>query len=122
MSEISMQGKICLITGSTSGMGNITAKELAGRGATVVLVARNRAKGEATQAEIRRATGNENVDLLIADLSLLQDVRRLTAAFQQKYSHLHVLVNNAGAIYSSRNVTSEGFETTFVVNYLAPFC
>ena len=121
MSEISMRGKICLVTGGTSGMGKVTARELAKSGATVVLVARNREKGEATQAAIRQETGNENVDLLIADLSLLQEVRRLVAEFQQKYRHLHVLVNNAGAIYSSREVTSEGFEATFVVNYLAPF-
>lgn len=121
MSEIRMRGKICLVTGSTSGMGKVTAKELANRGATVVLVSRYREKGEATQAEIKRETGNENVDLLVADLSLLQDVRRLATEFQQKYRHLHVLVNNAGAIYSSRVVTSEGFERTFAVNYLAPF-
>jgi len=121
MSEINMQGKICLVTGSTSGMGKVTAKELAKMGATVVLVGRNREKGEATQAEIKRETGNENVDLLIADLSLLQDVRHLAAEFQQKYHHLHVLVNNAGAIYSSREVISEGLEATFAVNYLAPF-
>ncbi len=121
MKEMSLQGKICLVTGSTSGMGKVTAKELALRGATVVLVGRNREKGAATQAEIMRETGNENVDLLIADLSLLQDVRRLAASFQQKYHHLHVLVNNAGAIYGSRIVTSEGLEATFIVNYLAPF-
>ncbi len=121
MIETSLQGKICLITGSTSGMGKVTARELASKGATVVLVGRNREKGEATQAELRRETGNENVDLLIADLSLLQDVRHLATEFQQKYRHLHILVNNAGAIYSSRNVTSEGLEATFVVNYLAPF-
>src|SRR5436305_15125809 len=67
MSESSMRGKICLVTGSTSGMGKVTARELASRGATVVLVGRNRQKGEATQAEIRRETGNENVDLLIQE-------------------------------------------------------
>ena len=67
MFEINMLGKICLVTGSTSGMGKITARELASRGATVVLVGRNREKGEATQAEIRRETGNENVDLLIQE-------------------------------------------------------
>ena len=121
MSENSMRGKICLITGSTSGMGKVTAKELASRGATVVLVGRNREKGEATQAEIRQKTGNEHVDLLIADLRLLQDVRRLATEFQHTYRHLHVLVNNAGVIYPSRTLTSEGLEATFVVNYLAPF-
>jgi NAD(P)-dependent dehydrogenase (short-subunit alcohol dehydrogenase family) len=121
MSENSMQGKICLVTGSTSGMGKVTARELASRGATVVLVGRNREKGEATQAEIRRETGNEHVDLLVADLRLLQEVRRLATEFQHKYRHLHVLVNNAGAIYDSRTITSERLEATFVVNYLAPF-
>ena len=121
MIDQSLQGKICLVTGSTSGMGKVTARELASRGATVVLVSRNREKGEATQAEIKQSTGNENVDLLIADLSLLQEVRRLAEAFQQKYGHLHILVNNAGGTYSSRTVTSEGLEATLAFNYLAPF-
>jgi NAD(P)-dependent dehydrogenase (short-subunit alcohol dehydrogenase family) len=121
MSEMSLQGKICLVTGSTSGIGKVTARELANKGATVVLVSRSRAKGEATLAEIKQSTGNENVDLLVADLSLLQEVRRLAAEFQQKYHHLHILVNNAGGVYSSRTVTSEGLEATVVVNYLAPF-
>jgi NAD(P)-dependent dehydrogenase (short-subunit alcohol dehydrogenase family) len=121
MTENNMQGKVCLITGSTSGMGKATARALASRGATVVLVGRDREKGEATQTEIRRETGNENVDLLIADLSLLQDVHALAASFQQKHRHLHILINNAGAIYNTRNITTEGFEATFAVNYLAPF-
>jgi NAD(P)-dependent dehydrogenase (short-subunit alcohol dehydrogenase family) len=121
MTESNLQGKICLVTGSTAGIGKVTARELANKGATVVLVSRNRAKGEATQAEIKQATGNENVDLLVADLSLLQEVRRLAAAFQQKYNHLHILVNNAGGTYSSRTVTSEGLEATLAFNYLAPF-
>ena len=121
MAKSHLRGKICLVTGSTAGIGKVTARELASSGATVVLVSRNRAKGEATQAEIKRATGNENVDLLVADLSSLQDVRRLAEAFQQKYRRLHLLVNNAGGTYSVRTVTSEGLEATFVFNYLAPF-
>jgi NAD(P)-dependent dehydrogenase (short-subunit alcohol dehydrogenase family) len=121
MTETSLQGKICLVTGSTAGIGKVTARELAKMGATVVLVSRNRAKGEATQAEIKQATGNEHVDLLVADLSLLQDVRRLAGAFQQKYRHVHILVNNAGGTYGSRTVTSEGLEATLAFNYLAPF-
>ncbi len=121
MKNSNLQGKICLVTGSTSGIGKVTSKELANEGATVVLVSRDRAKGEATQAEIKQATGNANIDLLIADLSLLQDVRRLANEFQQKYNHLHILVNNAGSVYSSRKITSEGLEATLVFNYLAPF-
>src|ERR1700680_850701 len=121
MTENRLQGKICLVTGSTSGIGKVTARELANRGATVVLVSRSRAKGEATQAEIKQATGNQQVELLVADLSVLENVRRLAAEFQQTYPHLHLLVNNAGCAYPTRTITSEGFEATLAVNYLAPF-
>ena len=76
MTENSLQGKICLVTGSTSGIGKVTARELANRGASVVLVSRSRAKGEATQAEIKQATGNQHVELLVADLSVLEDACR----------------------------------------------
>ncbi|HBE29591.1 MAG TPA: short-chain dehydrogenase [Ktedonobacter sp.] len=121
MTENHLEGKICFVTGSTSGIGKVTARELADRGATVVLVSRNRAKGEAMQAEIKQATGNQHVDLLVADLSLLEDVRRLAAEFQQTHRHLHLLVNNAGCAYPRRTLTSEGLEATLAVNYLAPF-
>ena len=121
MTEKALQEKICLVTGSTSGIGKVTARELANRGATVVLVSRSRAKGEATQAEIKQATGNQQVELLVADLSLLQDVRRLAADFQHTHRHLHLLVNNAGGAYPRRTLTSEGLEATLAVNYLAPF-
>ena len=112
---------MCLVTGSTSGIGKVTARELANSGASVVLVSRSRAKGEATQAEIKQATGNQEVELLVADLSLLEDVRRLAAEFQQTHRHLHLLVNNAGGAYPTRTLTSEGLEATLAVNYLAPF-
>jgi len=121
MTENNQQGKICLVTGSTSGIGKVTARELANRGATVVLVSRSRAKGEATQAEIKQATGNQYVELLVADLSVLEDVRRLAAEFQQAHDRLHLLINNAGCAYPTRTLTSEGFEATLAVNYLAPF-
>ena len=121
MTENHLEGKICLVTGSTSGIGKVTARELAKQGATVVLVSRTRAKGEATQAEITQATGNPHVELLVADLSLLADVRRLASEFQHTNSHLHLLVNNAGCAYPTRTLTSEGLEATLVVNYLAPF-
>src|SRR3989440_11859155 len=121
MTENRLQGKMCLVTGSTSGIGKVTARELANRGATVVLVSRNLAKGEATQADIKRATGNQQVELLVADLSLLEDARRLAAEFQHTHRHLHLLVNNAGGAYPRRTLTSEGLEATLVVNYLAPF-
>jgi NAD(P)-dependent dehydrogenase (short-subunit alcohol dehydrogenase family) len=121
MTENTLQEKICLVTGSTSGIGKVTARELANRGATVVLVSRSRAKGEATQAEIKQATGNQNVELLVADLSVLEDVRKLATEFQHTHDHLHLLVNNAGCAYPRRTLTPDGFEATLAVNYLAPF-
>jgi NAD(P)-dependent dehydrogenase (short-subunit alcohol dehydrogenase family) len=121
MTENRLEGKICLVTGSTSGIGKVTARELANRGATVVLVSRSRAKGEATQAEITQATGNQNLELLVADLSVLENVRKLASEFQQTHDHLHLLVNNAGCAYPTRTLTPDGFEATLAVNYLAPF-
>ena len=122
MTENRVQGKICLVTGSTSGIGKVTARELANRDATVVLVSRSRAKGEATQAEIKQATGNQHVELLVADLSLLEEVRRLAAEFQHTHHHLHLLVNNAGCAYPTRTLTSEGLEATLAVITWPLFC
>jgi NAD(P)-dependent dehydrogenase (short-subunit alcohol dehydrogenase family) len=116
-----MQGKICLITGANSGIGKATALGLAKMGATVVMVSRNREKGEAAQAEIKTKSGNEAVDLLLADLSSLQEVRQLAQDFKQRYTHLHVLINNAGVNLLRRRVSVDGYEMTFAVNYLAPF-
>lgn len=121
MAEQSMQGKVCLVTGSSTGIGKVTARELARMGATVVMLCRNRAKGEAARTEIIAATNNEQVDLIIADLAIQSDVRRAAEEYKQKYSQLHVLINNAGGINSTRKVTPDGLETTFATNHLAPF-
>jgi NAD(P)-dependent dehydrogenase (short-subunit alcohol dehydrogenase family) len=121
MTEIDMQGKICLVTGSSSGIGKVTARELARAGATVVMVCRNQAKGEAARQEIQAATGSKTVDLLIADLASMADVRRIASEFKQKYTQLHVLINNAGGANNTRQVTPDGYEATFAANYLAPF-
>ena len=116
-----MEGKICLITGATSGIGSATALGLARMGATLVLVARDQARGEAARSEIASLSGNSAVDLLLADLSSQQSIRRLVADFGQRYPHLHVLINNAGLFSLRRRVTVDGMELTFAVNYLAPF-
>jgi NAD(P)-dependent dehydrogenase (short-subunit alcohol dehydrogenase family) len=117
----SMQGKICLITGANSGIGKATALGLAQMGATVVMVCRDRTKGETAQAEIKAKSGNTAVDLLLADLASLQSVRQLAQDFKQRYAHLHVLINNAGVNVLRRRETVDGYEMTFAVNYLAPF-
>jgi NAD(P)-dependent dehydrogenase (short-subunit alcohol dehydrogenase family) len=116
-----MQGKICLITGANSGVGKATALGLARMGATVVMVCRNQAKGEEAQKEVQAQSGNSDVHLLLADLSSQQSIRELVAQFQQQFSQLHVLINNAGVVPLGRRETVDGLEMTFAVNYLAPF-
>src|SRR6266576_1388799 len=98
MANSSMQGKVCLVTGTSAGIGKVTARELARMGAIVVMICRNRARGEAVQAEIKEASGNDKVDLIVADLSSLAEVRRAASEFKQNYTQLHVLINNAGGI------------------------
>src|SRR5256714_6127245 len=117
----SMQGKICMVTGANSGIGKATALALAQMGATVVMVCRDRARGEEARSEIITKSRNNAVDLLQADLSSQQSIRQLVEHFQHHYTHLHVLINNAGAAFPRRRETVDGLEMTFAVNYLAPF-
>ncbi len=116
-----MKGRVCLVTGATSGIGKVTARALAGMGATVLVVGRNQAKTQAILDEIKQATGNANLDLFLADLSVQQQVRDLAEAVLSRHPHLHVLVNNAGATNRTRSVSSDGIEMTFAVNHLAYF-
>lgn len=116
-----MHEKVCLVTGATNGIGKITALALAKQGAAVVLVGRNQQKAQATQEEIRRESGNGKVDYLVADLSSLTEVRGVARAFCRKYSQLHVLVNNAGALFDQRQTSADGFEMTFALNHLSYF-
>ncbi len=115
-----MQGKVCLVTGATSGIGQATALGLARQGATLVIVARSPERGEAARRAIEQASG-ASVDLLLADLSSQTSVRQLAATFLQRYDRLHVLLNNAGVFLTRRHLTSDGIEMTLAVNHLAPF-
>ena len=110
-----------MITGGNAGLGKATALALAGRDAKVVIVSRSRKRGEAALAEMRRESGRDDIDLLVADLSSQRQVRRLAADFKQKYERLHVLVNNAGVIPRARQITEDGLEMQFAVNHLAYF-
>ena len=116
-----MDGKICLITGATSGIGKATAMGLANMGASVVMVGRDRGRGEAAMAEIKEGSPNTSVDLMLADLSSQVEVRRLAGEFKETYPRLDVLINNAGVIRSKRITTADGLEMTFAVNHLAYF-
>ena len=116
-----MNGKICLVTGATSGIGKATALALAQLGATVVIVSRSSARCAEVVKEIKRISGNDAVEALIADLSIMAEVRQVADQFKAKYQQLHVLINNAGGAYGKRQVTSEGFEKTFALNHLGCF-
>jgi NAD(P)-dependent dehydrogenase (short-subunit alcohol dehydrogenase family) len=118
---IMMHDKICLITGGTNGIGKSTALGLANMGGTVVIVGRNAQKTSQVVEEIRAASGNGKVNPLLADLSSQQEVRRLANEFNSRYSHLHVLINNAGGFFMKRQLSADGIEMTFALNHLAPF-
>jgi len=116
-----IDGKLCLITGATSGIGAATATELAGQGAHVLLVARDPARGRATAAAITAAHPGAQLEVLDCDLAQLEDVRRLAHTVEDSHGRLDVLVNNAGAVNFTRRSTLDGYEQTFAVNHLAPF-
>jgi NAD(P)-dependent dehydrogenase (short-subunit alcohol dehydrogenase family) len=110
-----------MVTGATGGIGEITATALARNGATVVVVGRSREKAIATVEKIKKATGNQKVEYMLADLSSQKDVRHLAEEFKAKYDRLHVLVNNAGALYTKREESVDGIELTFALNHLGYF-
>ena len=116
-----MHGKVCLVTGATSGIGAETAKQLAQRGATVVVVGRDAQKSAATVAQIRRKTGNPSVEFLLADLSSQKEIRALAQQFKSRHARLDVLVNNAGGIWMTRHESVDGIEMTLAVNHLSYF-
>ena len=116
-----MAGKTCLVTGATAGIGRQIALELAHMGADVLLAGRNQAKCAATANEIREDSRNPAVEYLVADLSSQEQVRRLAQEFKERRQRLDVLVNNAGAIYLSRQKSADGIEMTFALNHLSYF-
>lgn len=118
---VNMRDKVCLVTGANTGIGLETARGLARMGATVLMLCRDRMRAEAARAEIRRELPEARLELVIADLSLLSEVRRAAQEVNARPGPLHVLVNNAAVIPREREVTAEGLERQWVVNHLAPF-
>ncbi|HET9931208.1 MAG TPA: SDR family NAD(P)-dependent oxidoreductase, partial [Polyangiaceae bacterium] len=116
-----LEGRVILLTGATEGIGKAAAHELSRRGATLVLVGRNREKGERLVGELKGSSKNSNIDLLIGDLSSLADVRAVAEAFRRKYDRLHVLVNNAGALFRDYVLSKDGIEMTFALNHMGYF-
>ena len=120
-SESGMKGKVCVITGATSGIGLVAAERLAAMGARLVLVGRDKARGEAALAQIRRQVPGAELRIHYADLSRLAEMNHLAAEIAALEPRIDVLINNAGAMFNERRVTQDGFERTFALNHMAYF-
>jgi NAD(P)-dependent dehydrogenase (short-subunit alcohol dehydrogenase family) len=116
-----MQHKTVIITGANAGIGRVTALELAQKGAHVIMVCRDKERGAAAQQAIIQQSGNNRVDLLLADLSVQSDIQELSQTIHKRYNHLDVLVNNAGAYIASRKTSADGLEYTFALNHMSYF-
>jgi len=116
-----MRGKVCLVTGASSGIGRATAAALSEIGAVVIMVCRDEARGKVARTKVISETGDQSVDLMTADLASPASVRGLAAEFDSKYPKLDLLVNDAAVFVSKRVMTSDGLELMFATNYLGPF-
>jgi NAD(P)-dependent dehydrogenase (short-subunit alcohol dehydrogenase family) len=118
---VNLEDKIVLITGATSGLGKAAAQQLAEKNAHLVLLSRNKEKGEKIRYEIIQQSHNNNIDLLLCDLASLNSVYNATKEFKEKYPHLDILINNAGVIHSNKRYIQDGYDNIFGVNYLSHF-
>lgn len=116
-----MKDKTVLITGSTDGIGRQTAFELASRFSNIIIHGKDDKKIEKTVKFIKDNTRNENIDYVKADLSLLKDIKEMSEILEKKYKKIDVLINNAGIFSHKRIITPDGFELTFMINYLSHF-
>jgi NAD(P)-dependent dehydrogenase (short-subunit alcohol dehydrogenase family) len=116
-----MNGKVCLVTGATDGIGKVSARVLAELGAKVIIVGRNPEKSAIVLDELRSISGNENIDLLMADLAVMQEVRDLAEQVISRYDRIDVLLNNAGGYFTKHEITSDGLEMTFALNHMSYF-
>jgi NAD(P)-dependent dehydrogenase (short-subunit alcohol dehydrogenase family) len=117
----SIEGKTCVITGATSGIGLTTARALAALGVRLVLVGRDRARGDAALADLRARAPRLQAEIHYADLSHLDEARRLGAELSAALPRIDILINNAGALFQRRSVTTDGLERTFELNHMAYF-
>ncbi len=116
-----MNGRTCLITGATDGIGKETAIGMAKNGYNLILIGRNEEKGKKVSDEIRKIADSIDIDFFTADLMLMKEVSRVADEVCQKYDCIDVLINNVGAYFAFRDVTEEGFERTFALNHLGYF-
>ncbi|MBW6480081.1 MAG: SDR family oxidoreductase [Bacteroidales bacterium] len=118
---MNLQGKVCIVTGATSGIGKETAKAIAAKGATVVLPIRDSLKGDILKDEILKQNPDAIIDLMHCNLASFDSIRNFVREFKIKYDKLHLLINNAGIWETKRNLSEDGVEMNFAVNHLAPF-
>jgi len=116
-----MSERVCVVTGANGGIGRATAAELARRGDTVVMICRSKERGEAARDAIVAEAKHDRVELVLADLSSMAEVRRAAAEIVARHPKIQVLVNNAAVFLPKREVTAEGLEKTFATNYLSHF-
>ncbi|QLH69790.1 SDR family NAD(P)-dependent oxidoreductase [Rhodopseudomonas palustris] len=113
--------RTALVTGANSGLGKAIVTALAADGLRVGLVARDRGRGEAALADVRAATGNQDLHLFVADLADHVSVRALAQAVRNRFDRLHLLINNAGTAFPERRLSPQGIERAFAINHLGPF-
>jgi NAD(P)-dependent dehydrogenase (short-subunit alcohol dehydrogenase family) len=116
-----MHGKIVLIMGANSGIGFVTAVELAKMGARVLMVCRDSERGAHARAAVAKVASGAAPELMLADMSSKQAIRALADDARQRFARIDVLINNAGAIFAKREFTADGTERTFATNHLGPF-
>jgi len=116
-----LAGKTCVVTGANSGLGKAISRQLAARGARLIMVCRSRERGQAAKREIEAADGAASVRLRLADLASLEDVRRAATELAAELDALDVLVNNAGVYRARLELTEDGFEKTLAVNHLGHY-
>jgi NAD(P)-dependent dehydrogenase (short-subunit alcohol dehydrogenase family) len=118
---MSMAGKLVVVTGATSGIGEVAALSLAGQGARVVFVARDRARGDATLANLKAANSSADHKMHLGDLSSISEMKRVANEITARESRIDVLINNAGAVFLSRKTSVDHLEMTFATNHMAYF-
>ena len=116
-----MRGKVVVITGGTSGIGQVAAEQLAGMGARIVLIARDKARADATLVRLNAAGPNAKHEVHLADLSSIAATKAVAAKIAEAERQIDVLVNNAGALFNHRQLSPDGLEMTFAVNHMAYF-
>jgi NAD(P)-dependent dehydrogenase (short-subunit alcohol dehydrogenase family) len=119
--QYAVRGKVAVITGASSGVGLETAKQLARQGAEIVMIVRDQTRGEHARSQVAEVATGKPPAMLIADLSVQADIRRVVEEVADRYDHVDVLLNNAGNAFNRREQSADGRELTWAINHLAPF-